>query len=307
MIEIYKDTSETITLTVTVGGTLTDADTIPTLTITDRNTGTDYTPSVSKVGVGQYEAITPLAISQNPTRLKALWEFTLDGEPVSRTEWIEVVIPYASVDEIKTHCDAVASYDTDKIKEMERRVRNVIDKFCGQDFGYALDKTYNFTGSGDDSLQLHTPLIKLEEVKDENGAVLFDRDTNGDVRTEHVTFYSDSATILRSKHNWPYPDFDPKSDVSPYFRGSPMFKNGRVYIVKGDWGWEYVPNEINQAAILLVGTYFGTTSNYRRNGVWWADTEQFEMRFNQDILNTTGNTDADILLMGHTNHRIVMF
>lgn len=309
MIEVYVNTSEKITLEIKVGGALQDADAGVTIEIINHDTNTTLVAAGTVAdhdSVGSYSYLPPLSTFSQPAKLKATWSFQIDGEAATRVDWIDVVVPYATPQDIIDTCPDLASKTTDQIKEMERRARHTIDNYTGQSFDFENDITKVMSASGGDNLQLNHRLRYLEKIVDQNGLVLFDRDDSGNITTEHASFEPETPWVIRKKYDWPYPSYEAKSDISPYLVSKPLFRPGRQYSITGDWGWDYVPNEINLAAILLTETYFNPTSNYRRYGVWWADTEQFEMRFGQDLLGTTGNTEVDYLLMSYINSGVTM-
>jgi hypothetical protein len=73
-----------------------------------------------------------------------------------------------------------------------------------------------------------------------------------------------------------------------------------VYKVTGDYGWRYVPDNITQAAQLLVADIMNNDSEYRNHGIYRADMDAISLYMNQDFYQSTGNIEADILLMDYT-------
>jgi hypothetical protein len=70
--------------------------------------------------------------------------------------------------------------------------------------------------------------------------------------------------------------------------------------VEGDLGWRFVPNNIEQAADLLLEDMMNDDSIYRRHGIYSADMDVLKIQTGQNFYESTGNIDADILLMDYT-------
>lgn len=314
MIEIYVDTSEYIDLKLYQGDERVNAELNSVkITITDRDTGTALVTqeAVSASGTDSsgkevYSYLIDLGVTTAPRKLKAVWEFTIGTSEGKKVENIEVVVPYTTPEEIRSANPSLATTPVDELKEMERRVRHIIDNYCNQSFDYVDGKVLNLLASGGDILTLSQRLRNLYYVK--RGELYLYNSVDG---TELVTFYDDSPFMIVKTdtfNQYVHPfNTDRKRDITRHYRGSHIFDTGAMYEVKGDFGWEYVPNEVNLAATLLVGEYFCSDSSYRRKNIWWAKTEQFELRFNKELLATTGNIDVDLLLMDYVANSMEMF
>ena len=73
-----------------------------------------------------------------------------------------------------------------------------------------------------------------------------------------------------------------------------------AYLIEGDFGWQFVPNNIEQAADLLLEDMMNDDSEFRRHGIHRVDMDTIEYFTNTNFYETTGNIDADILLMDYT-------
>jgi hypothetical protein len=72
------------------------------------------------------------------------------------------------------------------------------------------------------------------------------------------------------------------------------------YKIEGSFGWQFVPNNIEQAADLLLEDMTNDDSEFRRHGIHRVDMDTIEYYTNTTFFETTGNIDADILLMDYT-------
>src|SRR5690606_27599112 len=82
------------------------------------------------------------------------------------------------------------------------------------------------------------------------------------------------------------------------WRTSEVFDSEDIFLVKGVFGWEYVPVEVSDAASILMADVMGSDDvvEMRRRGVFEAQIGDFSFRLNADQWGTTGNTMADNLL-----------
>jgi hypothetical protein len=78
------------------------------------------------------------------------------------------------------------------------------------------------------------------------------------------------------------------------------FDKKRDYRVNGDWGWKFVPSNVESAAEILIADMMNNDSEYRNHRILNVDLDSVRISFDSDFLGTTGNTEADILLMDYT-------
>jgi len=72
------------------------------------------------------------------------------------------------------------------------------------------------------------------------------------------------------------------------------------YKIEGDFGWRYVPNNIEQAADILIEDLMSGDSEFRRHAVTKVEMDVTRYDFRESFYETTGNIDADVLLMDYT-------
>jgi hypothetical protein len=79
------------------------------------------------------------------------------------------------------------------------------------------------------------------------------------------------------------------------------FDKQSIYRVEGDFGWQFVPNNIEQAADLLLVDMMNDDSEFRRHGIQRVEMDTIRYEINTtNFFETTGNIDADVLLMDYT-------
>ena len=153
-------------------------------------------------------------------------------------------------------------------------------------------------GSGKNSLHLPNPITTLRKVTSDPG-------TND----ETVLHDSTDPTLNHIEKIK-----EPHSFGSSYylqFRKSILdsvnvlllvnrFDRQSVYRVEGDYGWQFVPNNIEQAAGLLIADQMNDDNQYRVHGIKRADMDAIDLHFSDKFYESTGNIDADVLLMDYT-------
>jgi len=229
---------------------------------------------------------------------KADFTYTMSGTSYTQSQHINVYTPYADIDTFFTdHPDLENDY-YEKFDKMEKRVRNIINTFCGQSFDYYPNKYIEISGSNKRTLHLPYPINTLTKITvnvgDEDQVVLHDS-TNATLNnvekckephnfnsTYYIQFkrsFLDSliTTIISSK-------FDEDDD----------------YKIEGSFGWDYVPDNIIQAADLLLEDMMNNDSDFRRHGIKSIDMDVLKYDIKDDFYESTGNIDADVLLMDYT-------
>jgi hypothetical protein len=83
---------------------------------------------------------------------------------------------------------------------------------------------------------------------------------------------------------------------------SNKFRENTTFSISGDFGWQYVPDNVNQASMLLLADAMNDDSSYRRHGFKSVDLDVVKFEMKDSFYESTGNIDADILLMDYTSY-----
>jgi len=209
---------------------------------------------------------------------KITWRYTVSGTDYYKYDYIQVYDQYISKTAFfDLNPGLEAEYD-DAFDTVSLNVRETINTHCGQDFYSYLDKAITFDGEGDQNIHLGTRLDSFTEVL---------------IDSEDYT--SIMETDPRSKYFLRFMRQTDNQDVMT--RSS--FPSNSIVSVTGNWGWGYVPTNITRAAALLISDHLTDDHNNFRYGVdqIWLDSQRFEFR--DELFGTTGNLDADLLLMDY--------
>lgn len=222
---------------------------------------------------------------------KAVFTYSISGVEYSQSEYINVYTPYSTQSEFiaeyaELSNSIVSSYDT-----YEAKSRNIIDTYCGQAFNFFYNKSVTLNGNNHTNLHLPIPIRTLRKVTLDPGEnteeIIHNSLDSSLINIEKVrTGLNDSSYFIRYK-----PDSeDPKR----------KFKEFSTYKVEGDFGWPYVPENVNQASKLLIADLVTDDSSYRRHGIYSVDMDIIKYRTKDSFYETTGNIEVDTLLMDYT-------
>lgn len=238
-------------------------------------------------------------------RHRADFTYTISGTSYTQSQYINVYTPYANIDTFfENHPELEDDY-YEQFNNMEKRVRNIINTFCGQSFDYYPNKYMLLQGSGKKTIHLPFPISTLKKVTvnvgDEDEEVLHDSTdaTVNNIEKSREPHNFQSSYYIQFKKS--YLD---KTQTRIY---ESRFSEDDDFKIEGDFGWQFVPNNIEQAADLLLVDMMTDDSEIRRRGIIEVqyDTVRYKTAGSSidskaSFFESTGNIDADVLLMDYT-------
>lgn len=319
---VYRDTNTAVTFTHPVGVPLT-------ATVTRENgTVSSSAGPISPVS-GSYTYNLTYHDTQYDGKLTITWTGTDEmSNPFSRAQAIEVVTPLVTTSQLQTIFTQTPPAQGDLI-ELENTIRAIIETYVGQTFGYSYGvKTYTGTGAG--KLILKDRLANLvgilgglgmatsdttqlivdangNPVLDGNGNPTYKTNLNGELNTGFVSVIQDGWTILM---DWPQfltlkqapPEdliqFAPSQDgtIRVPRRYWAEYDQGTQYTITAGWGYDAVPDEIQEAALLLANDYVTNDSGYRDRYLEILKIQQDSWTYHPGAFRGTGNARVDLLL-----------
>lgn len=257
----------------------------------------------STPALGRYFYQLNPSITNEQKTLRVTWDFTLPGGEERRIqESVFVGTPYVSVSKLR-EIRELNEYSDYELIVMERLISRIIDTYCGQSFAAEVNKTKTVVGDGSDYLILPGRLWDLSSVtilddyneirRDGDGNVVAFNEVGRDV-TNYIVLDSDNPWRLRNKRTEKYVAMNEISTRS-------FFRNGVTYAVRGNWGHQYVPAKVSEAAALLVKLYFYDDATYRDRYIHEIQAGNWRMKFRSTGDETTGSANADILLSSYRN------
>jgi hypothetical protein len=300
MDDVKIDTSKTLTLTLPADptsnavsaslyhefGTLVSGPTAAT-----RSSAGVYTITYGQQASGHY-------ILNSAGKYRADFTYTVSGTSYTKSQYINVYTPYITADTFFEDHPELEDDWYDKFDKMEKKVRNIINTFCGQGFEHYPNKSIEISGTGKNTLHLPYPINTLRKVTMNSGT------SDQEVLHDYEDVTVNNIEKAKEPHRF-------GSTYYLQFRRSTLdsvnvalltnkFYPRDAYLIEGDFGWQFVPNNIEQAADLLLEDMMNDDSEFRRHGIHRVDMDTIEYFTNTNFFETTGNIDADILLMDYT-------
>lgn len=232
----------------------------------------------------QYEGIVSVA-----------WSFT---EPASGnyTEIVDytVVTPLLTVREVLQVVPSITDWQATRI---EASVRYLIQAITGTSFG-KYQAVYAVHGDNDRSLELPARLLTLNNVNDVTDQALYEIIGGGwglkyypfgvpPVKADIDGFHYTTGGVI----------------TNPWAVSLNQFNQNLIYYVDGVWGYANVPEEIKEAARILVNDLACADSEYRDRFLTSMTAADWRIQFNDAAFTGTGNARADKLIepfiLGH--------
>ncbi len=281
MIEIYRNSTEFIGLTIYSAGELADATGTPTVTVEDIETGQVLSRDAisTRRSVGQYIYLVNINDTQVERKLVATWKFNLTGQTVSKVDYIDVVTPYVMPGELRRKYSELAKTDIDSLKELERRARLIINSYTGQDFGLKT-KTVQVSATSRKTF-LSEPVVRVTNVS--SGGYVF----SGLANNIRIT---NGGWVIE------LPGYNNQTIYGSYMPEPVWYNKNAVYDITGLFGYINVPSEVSLAAAMLVKDYSCREDMWRTRGLESVRAADWRFDFRDDTYKGTGNIDADRLL-----------
>lgn len=233
--------------------------------------------------------------------LEIIWKGEDGLYPFTREQYVDVVTPLVKLYDMRTLFGNSNLGDAD-LMELERNVRLTIESYTGQKFGYEKG-TKLVTGTGEKRMALPSRLAKLYSVT--GGPVTY-FNVSADGWYLHLGWknylgikemppedYVDNVTLVSGVIHVP----------DTYWK---KFHRGTTYGIEGEWGYQSVPEDVTEAALLLAND-FGTGENlYRDRYLDVIKSGDWNLAFNPDAFKGTGNARADDLLRKYRREGMVI-
>lgn len=231
-------------------------------------------------------------------RHRADFTYTVSGTSYTQSQYINVYTPYLDIDTFFADHPELETDYYDQFDKLEKRIRNIINTFCGQSFDYYPNKYMVLEGSGKKTIHLPLPIVNLRKVTvnigDEDEEILHNStdSTLNNIEKSREPHNFQSSYYLQFRKS--YLD---KTQTKIY---ESKFSEEDDFKIEGDFGWQFVPNNIEQAADLLMVDVMTDDSEIRRHGIVSVDMDTISYTTKSSFYESTGNIDADVLLMDYT-------
>ena len=328
MAEIYIDQTAPIKTKIFWAGEIVSADADVTATVYDITEDNTINPTVDptepivtltatklETDEGTYQIVIPLEYCRRNRKFKIVWEYEVDGNAASHSYYTDVVTPYANLADVWEDLNfgtdpSDPNYKTyHEVQMAEKYARKLIEAFTAQ-FFYLYDEKQIVYGFGSDILPLPFRVYEIHELLEED--VLLVDNINSVNNWLYSPIISESGYGIRVnrqdlRDNTVY---TANGMVPPtiYDRGSAgAFREGVRYSVHGRFGWASVPDNVEEACIILIKQFFEKDTAWRNKYVKNISAFDWKFEYMEDAHRGTGNLYADQLLLPYVITGMVAF
>jgi len=208
------------------------------------------------------------------------------------TDGIDVVKPYCDITDVKTKLGIT----TAQAIQTERVARKIIESEVSGKFNF-VRKQKEVYGMGLDYLMLDERIVKLYYLY-ENGVKIYDYE---DENLQDYKISIDGTSIVTAaspvnKMEYKYVWRDRYLDTD--------FFSGYDSLVDGDFGYQVIPGDIQEACELIMQDIANDNMRYMNRYIEEFDNNEFKVKFGKGTTTGTGNMIADKILSGYKNRII---
>lgn len=312
MQNIQSGSQERVYLNVYSNGVLTQADSIPLVTIKDADTDVILVTATSAVDESQdgyYSYLLTSSITVLNRILQVEWVYSLSGNQTKEVQYYRVETPYSSISEIQDFLafgnspEDVNYHDPKEINSAEKLARTIIDGYTNQSFGTYYGSQEIF-GKGSDAIELTERMLTLDKVW-ENEILVVDNTVNPVFNNFGFPLeITPTGKAIRITHTGWDVRYDNQMDPTILYYG--RFRDGGRYKFQGQIGYKYVPEDIKIASMLLVNDILANDYNWRNKYLKKVDLSEISFEMAGGAFNGTGNITVDNILDQYRNINIVI-
>ena len=327
MAEIYKDTITPVKTKIFWGGEIVNADNDlvqadvyditedPTISPAINPTTQISTSTATKIETddGSYQLVLSTFYTGRTRKLKIVWRYQVGGLNGQHTTYVDVVSPYVSLEEVieDLSLGSDANDPNNKtyheLRMAEKYARKIVEYYTGQKF-YLHDDKFTVMGNDSDTLPLsykmntlHTlhanDQLLVDNLNDINylGYTLEPTTSGFGLKLNQSSFVDNTVYVANGM-------LPPSiSDISPN-----IFRRGHSYDVYARFGWDNVPDDVEQATIEIIKSYFAKDRIWKDRYVNKISTTDWDFQYTSDAFSGTGSAYADKLLLDYVVTQMVI-
>jgi hypothetical protein len=262
---------------------------------------------------GTYQIVLPFSLTNRAKKLELAWSYQINSQSVTHRTSVDIVTPYCDIADLSQDLNLGLEASDPNYKNYhelvmaEKYARKVIENYTGQNF-YLYDDVQIAYGSGSDILPLPFKLYSLHELY-ANDILLVDN-INEINKWIFDPMISETGFGLRV-------DRSASLDNTVYIANGMVpptindivggaFRKDVRYRVAGRFGWESVPDNVQQACIQLIGDYFAKDKVWTNKYVKSISTFDWDFEYSSEAYRGTGNAYVDQLLYPYVLNNMVV-
>jgi hypothetical protein len=218
------------------------------------------------------------------------------------TDSVDIIIkrPYATYSEIYNYFEEFAVNTSNLlsgqtpafVEKLERKARYLINAYTSNEFKFEY-KTVGAYGQNTDLLHLGQRIESFDKITSDD-LVIYDS-------TEEPAIDLLGATVGIAPSKFGIKVVSEGVNITEWVDQNPLvnpsyFGKDSSYLVRGEYGWKAVPEDIKIAVYELINDFMCNDSIYRNKGLKSIQNDSFNIQFADGMLNGTGNLYVDSLL-----------
>jgi len=315
MQNIQLGSQERVKLYVYSDGVLTQADSLPTLSIYDADNDATPLTGLSSVTViddpeaGIYSFLLTQLATSAVRVLELRWTYIINGLSVTQTDFYQVSAPYSTPSEIIDFLGLGATpsdinyHSITHLENAEKLARTIIDGYTGLKF-YLRHDSQEMFGTGSDAIQLIERMTSVDQMYEDDILMIDntqDPAYNGFGFNLELTQTGYVARLIDPGWDIRY-DNDVDANILYYGR----FRDGSRYKFVGNIGYKYVPEDIKQSSMLLVGDLLANDYAWRNKYLKSVNLSEISFQMSAGAFNGTGNVTVDNILDQYRNINMII-
>lgn len=222
--------------------------------------------------------------------------------------YINLVRPYATAEEIAEELGFTITetptsdkqYTKAQIEKLERKARLFIDSKINDSFNFEY-KTVGTYGMNTDLLHLGNRIESFDQI-------IFDDYVVYDL-TEDPEINELGQNVAISSSRYGLKVVSEGTNIAEWVDVNPLafagyWSKDSAYLVRGEFGWRYVPEAIKEATIELINDMTCSDFIYRTRGIKSLKTDAYDIQFADSIINGSGNVLVDALIAPYKRFEI---
>ena len=315
MAEILINSQSPISHKVFWNGDVANSDANPVVGLYDVSFDPAVTPMVSPLELltnlysildennpGTYTVNIPYQYTNRNRTLRLIWNYTVNGTPVSKVDEVFVITPYVDFNHAQDLGFSTDSSDPNykSYKELiaaEKYARKVIEQHTGQNF-YLHNECAVVYGRGSDILPLPSKISQIYYLYSRDDLLIDTLEVINNWGYDVILSESGYGIRINRASALDNTVYLANGMVPPSINGygNGVFQDGVEYKVCGRFGWDHVPDDVELASIELMKDYFSKDTIWRNKYIKKISTFDWDFEYTGEAHSGTGNAYADKLL-----------
>lgn len=259
-----------------------------TATYTDMDTGTSYSASATSTS----SKIVTFTLNNRYMTYSGNLEFNIyQSGSMVYSDGVKIIRPYCDIMNIKE----VFGITSAKAIEYESTARAIIESQAGE-FQF-IRKNKEISGMGLDFLPVNERIETLYKMY-ENGELIHDS-SSASLNLYQISV--DRSSIV------PIDQIQNKVEYQKVWKDRYLdisFANGYDYLVDADFGYRFIPQDIQKACSILITDLSNNNMQYINKYIEMFDNVEFRVQFAKEFAKGTGNMIVDNILSKYKNRII---